>query len=84
MEIDSFWLTLEQIWVSADQGKVTVNPVFLAYEHALEGNRSQQLHKLSSEYQPLDLAASQSRFFTPSNSPLISNPRAPNVPHSNP
>ena len=60
MEIRDFWLTLDNIWVSVDQGNVVLNPSYFIYEAALMDTRSQQVNRITTEFQPIDLASSRS------------------------
>ena len=64
-------MTLKNVLVSADQGKVVVNPAYLIYESAVAGNNSERVKRLSPDYQPLDLAASTSLSLKQSLSPFL-------------
>lgn len=55
--------------MSADQGKVVLNPIHFFYENAVLGSNNQEVKQLSKDYQPLDLATSTSRAFNQKNAP---------------
>jgi hypothetical protein len=62
MGIEGYWLALDNIWVSVDQGNVVVSPVYFLYESALVSTRTRQVNNLNSEFKPLDLAGSRSHY----------------------
>ena len=32
MDITEYWLSVDNVWVSVDQGNVVINPVYFIYE----------------------------------------------------
>ena len=60
MDITEYWLSVDNVWVSVDQGNVVINPVYFIYDSAVTNLHSKHINQISQEYQPVDLSGSRS------------------------